>query len=76
VEAELHRSLIRLETENIRKRLAGLNAARSRLKAGGPWVAAGGAVASVLAVRHWRKLLKWTPAALTAWRWVSSLKRR
>ncbi|HZI31835.1 MAG TPA: hypothetical protein VFF11_05810 [Candidatus Binatia bacterium] len=76
LESDLHRSVIRLECENMRKRLAGLNAARERMKAGGPWMVAGGAVASVFALRHWRKLLQWAPTALTALRWVKSLKRR
>ena len=75
LEADLHRSVIGLECENIRKRLAGLNVARERMKAGGPWMVAGGAVASVFALRHWRRLLQWAPAALTALRWVKSLKR-
>lgn len=76
LESDLHRSIIQLECENIRKRLTALNATRERMKSGGPWVVAGGAVASVFALRHWRKVLKWAPTALTAMRWVKSLRSR
>jgi hypothetical protein len=76
LEAELHRSLIALECETLRARLAGLRSARAHLAAGGPWLVAGGAVAGFLAIRHWRKLAGWIPAALTAFRWVESLKVR
>lgn len=76
LEAELHRSIINLQCESLRKRLAGLTAAGERVKAGGPWLVAGGTVASVFALRHWRKVLRWAPMALTAARWVKSLKRR
>ena len=64
MEADLHRSLISMERESLRARLAGIQAARERVAAGGPWLVAGGAVASLLAVRHWRKLLRWIPTAL------------
>lgn len=76
LEADLNRSIIRLECDNIRKRFAGITAARERIKAGGPWMVAGGTVASVLALRHWRKVLRWAPTALAAMRWAKSLKRR
>ncbi len=70
LEADLHRSLLDLECENLRARLAGLRAARERVAAGSPVLIAGGTVAGLLAVRHWRKLARWIPAALTALRWV------
>lgn len=74
LEAELNRSVIGLECESLRARLADLQAARERVAAGGPWLVAGGAVAGLLAVRHWRKLAGWIPTALTALRWVQSLR--
>ena len=74
LEADLHRSLIGLERETLRARLAGWQAARERLLAGGPWLVAGSAVAGLVAVRHWRKLLRWMPAALTVVRWMKSRK--
>lgn len=76
LESDLHRNLIALDFRNLRSRVAGLQAARERVKAGGPWLAAGGAVAGVLALRHWRKLARWVPTALTAVRWVKSLTSR
>ena len=74
LEADLHRSLIGLERENLRARLVGLQAARERVAAGGPWLVAGSAVVGLLAVWNWRKLARWIPTALTAWRWMQSLK--
>ena len=74
MEADLHRSLIDLERASLRERLAGLQAARETVAAGKPFLIAGGAVAGLLAMRHWRKLAGWIPTALTALRWVQSLK--
>ena len=76
LEADLHRSLILLERERLRSKLDWIHQARESVAAGGPWIAAGGAVAGLLAARHWRKLAKWIPAGLTALRWVKSLKRK
>jgi hypothetical protein len=76
MEADLHRSLLDLERQNLRARLAGLRDARERVAAGSPLLIAGGAVAGLLAVRHWRKVARWIPAALTALRWVQSLKSK
>ncbi len=73
MEADLHRSLIGLERENPRPRLAGLQAARGRTASRGPRLA-GSAIAGLPAIRHWRKLARWIPTALTAWRRVQSLK--
>lgn len=74
LEADLHRSLIGLECENLRARLAPLNEARERIAAGGPWLVAGSAIAGALAVRHWRKLVRWIPIALTAVRWLKKFR--
>ena len=74
LEADLHRSLIGLERERLRERFAGLRAARERVAAGGPWLVVGSAVAGLLALRNWRKLVRWIPTALTAWHWAQSLE--
>lgn len=76
LEADLHRNLIALESEGLRARVLELQAMRERVAAGGPWLVAGSAVAGLLAVRHWRKWLRWVPTAFTALRWVQSLKGR
>jgi hypothetical protein len=70
MEADLHRSLIGLERENLRSRLADLQAAQERVASSRPLLFAGGAVAGLLAMRHWRKLARWIPAALTVLRWM------
>jgi hypothetical protein len=74
LEAEVHRSLIVLECENLRARLAPLNDARERIAAGGPWLVAGSAVAGLFAVRHWRKLVQWAPLAMSALRWLKKFR--
>lgn len=74
LEGELHRSLVVLERENLRARLAGLRAAREQVASHKPLLLAGSAVAGLFALRHWRKLARWMPAALTALRWVQSWK--
>jgi len=76
LESDLHRSLIGLECESLRRQLTPLSEARERIAAGGPWLAAGSAVAGLLAIRHWRKFVRWIPAALTALRWVQKLRGR
>lgn len=70
-EADLHRSLIELECANLR---APLDSARAGVRSGGPWLLVGGAVAGLVAARHWRGLARWTPTALAALRWVQGLK--
>lgn len=69
LEAELHRGLISLECESLQGRLAGLLATRERVASQHPLLIAGGTVAGLLALRHWRKLARWMPAALTTLRW-------
>ena len=76
MEADLHRSLIGLERASLRERLASLQAAREKVATNRPLLIAGGAVAGLLAMRHWRKLARWVPAALSALRWVQSLKAK
>ncbi len=74
MEADLHRSLITLERESLRARLDGLREARGKVASHSPLLIAGGAVAGLLAMRHWRKLARWIPTALTALRFAKALK--
>lgn len=76
LESDLHRSVVQLELESLRGRVAGLRELRERLSAGSPWLVGGSALAGLVAVRHWRKLAHWIPAAFAALRWVRSLKGR
>jgi hypothetical protein len=70
LEADLHRNLIGLECEKLRAQLAPLNEMRERVVASSPWLVAGSAVAGLLAMRHWRKLIRWAPLAMSAVRWL------
>lgn len=76
VEADLHRNLIALEVENLRAKIEWIARAREQVSSGKSWLAAGGVVAGLLAVRHWRKVVRWAPAAMSAFRWVRKLKGR
>jgi hypothetical protein len=73
MEADLHRSLISMARQNLRERFS--ESALASAVAGGPLLIAGSTVASLLAVRHWRRLVRCIPAVLTAFRWIQSLKR-
>jgi hypothetical protein len=75
MEAELHRSLIGMECESLRERLAGLQAARKKVAASHPLMIAGGAVAGLLALRHWRKLASWGPTVFAGLRWMKAFRR-
>lgn len=75
-EAELHRSLIAWERENLRSGLDALREARGGFKLGGRWLAGAGALAGLLTVRHWRKLWRWFPFGFVALRWVRKLQRQ
>ena len=69
LQGDLHRSLLRLETEALRERLAGLAGTRDPTWSGRPVWVAGAVLAGVLAVSRWRRLLGWAPAAVAAYRW-------
>lgn len=69
MEAALHRSLVELECVSLRARL---DSTQANVRAGNPWLIAGGAVAGLVAARHWRGLARWVPTALAAWRYVYS----
>jgi hypothetical protein len=68
LEAELHRSIIGLECQALRGRLASLSALRGQVAGGKPWFIGAAAVAGLLAARHWRKVIRWLPRALIVWR--------
>lgn len=70
MEADLHRSLIRWEFAGFADRFVHLQTARARLSANSPLLIAGGAVAGLLTVRHWRTMKRWMSVALVALRWI------
>lgn len=70
LEGDLHRAVVRAEYASARDRLGSLRQARSQLRRAGPWLAVGASAVGLLAATRWRRLARWIPAALTAWRWV------
>ena len=73
LQGDLHRSLLRLETDDLRERFAGLTTVREKLVSGRPLLVAGAVLAGVLAMRRWRTLLRWAPTAVAAYRWLRRL---
>lgn len=70
LEAELHRGIIVMEYQGLRGQLASLRNLRGQITGGKPWFIAAAAVAGLVAVRHWRKVVRWLPHALTVWRFL------
>ena len=70
-QADLHRTILQAELARCQTRL---DAARQGIRAGGPWLAAGSAVAGLLLARKWRTVAGWVPTALAAWRWYRKFK--
>lgn len=68
LEADLHRNLLGLECTALRARVAGLTDIRKQLAARSPLVLGGSAIAGWVAVRHWRKAIRWLPQAVSLWR--------
>ena len=62
LEAELHRSLLGLERENLRAQLAGFQAVREKVQAASPLLMVGAAAVGLLAFRHRRKFSGWLSA--------------
>ncbi len=76
LEASVHRSLVRAEMVNARRRLSWLSGARQKAAAASPWLAVAGAVAGLFAARRVGGVAKWIPTALAALRWFQQAKSR
>lgn len=72
-EADLHRTFLQVEVTRCQSRLDSM---RQGVRTGGPWLAAGSAIAGVLLARKWRSLAGVIPGALAAWRWYRKFKGR
>jgi len=70
-QADLHRAILHAEVARCQGKL---DAARQGMRVGGPWLAAGSAIAGLLVARKWRKLGTWIPTAMAAWRWYRKFK--
>lgn len=70
-QADLHRTILQAEMARCQARV---DAARQGIRAGGPWLAAGSALAGLLLARKWRTVAGWVPTALAAWRWYRKFK--
>ena len=68
LESELHRSIILVEAEGIKSRLQFITQLRQQVSPRNPWFVGGSALAGLLAVRHWRKTIRWLPQAFAVWK--------
>jgi len=76
LQGDIHRSLLRLETITLRERLGSLTTVPGKLAVGRPLLYSSTVVAAVLAARRWRRLARWGPVAVAAYRWVRRLSRK
>jgi hypothetical protein len=74
LEADLHRASLRAEIIRARERIEWVSQVRETITGNPLVLAGGGALAGFLALRNWRSLAKWAPAALSAWHWFRKLK--
>jgi hypothetical protein len=73
LQGDLHRTLLRIEGYALRERLADLAMVSEKSRRGRPLVLAGSVLAGILAVRRWRALLRWAPAAVAGYRCLNRL---
>ncbi len=74
LQGDLHRALLQAEFTRARARVKWVNQARENITGNPLLLAGGGALAGFLALRNWRTLAKWAPAALSAWHWFKKFK--
>ncbi len=68
-EADLHRQLIRMELADLRRYAVATQTATGFFQTNRPVKVAGAVMSGLLAARHWRSVLRWSPLLLSAWRW-------
>jgi len=75
LEADLHRNLIALEVEKLRDAVTDLDSHRQQITSS-PWLLAGSTITGLFALRHWRQVARWAPAAITVFQWVKSVIKK
>ncbi len=70
VQADIHRSILRVESAALRRRLNPVSVLGQKVTGTSPWVLLGAVAGGILAFRRWRASARWVPMALTAWRWL------
>jgi len=74
VQSDLHRQMLALEAASWAQRFAWVDSASQTVAGARWWLLPVAAVGGVFAVRKWRSLVKWAPAALSVWKWARSLR--
>lgn len=76
LEGELHRNLIGAECARLRGRIQNLQYLRKRFSFAEPLLLGGSALTGLLAVRNWRKVIRWAPQAWSVWRLFKGRTKR
>lgn len=75
LQCDLHRTLIRAESANLRAQLKWMGAAGQKAQVMKPWLKVGAAVLGLAAAWRGRRLARWAPVGLAAWRWWRGLRK-
>ncbi len=76
LQADLHRSMLRVESAALRRRVSRVSGFGRSLGGTSPWLLLGTLAGGFLAFRHWRSSARWVPMVLTAWRWFRWFRQK
>jgi len=74
LQSDLHRQMLALEAASWALRFALVDSASQTVSGDRWWLLPVAAIGGVLAMRKWRSLVKWAPAALSVWKWARTLR--
>jgi hypothetical protein len=74
MQADLHRGLLKAEAANLRAQWSWVSEVGQKARSLNPWVSVGAAALGLVAAWRGRRLARWVPVALAAWRWVQKLR--
>jgi hypothetical protein len=74
LQSDLHRQMLALEAASWAQRFAWVDSASQTFSGALWWLLPVAAIGGVFAVRKWRTLVKWVPAALSVWKWARRLR--
>jgi|PlaIllAssembly_1097288.scaffolds.fasta_scaffold397841_2 hypothetical protein len=74
LQSDLHRQMLALEAASWAQRFAWVDSASQTFSGARWWLLPVAAIGGIFAVRKWRTLVKWVPAALSVWKWAQRLR--
>jgi hypothetical protein len=72
-QAEVYRGLLQTDAVSLQQRLGWLNRVSESVRPASPWLVAGALTVGFFAFRRWGKVMRWVPAALSAWRFARGI---